>query len=87
MSVEENLDVRDLGMFGCLPCEMKFRDNANLIRHVELVHKARKQPVKCPRPWCNAEFLILKEMWAHKNLCMKVCPYPDCKKTFLYKTR
>ena len=83
VSVEENLDDRDLGMFGCLPCEMKFRDNANLIRHVELVHKARKHPVKCPRHRCNAEFLILKEMWAHKNLCMKVCPYPDCKKTFI----
>ena len=61
---------------------MKFRDAANLKRHVKLVHQARRVPVKCPRPWCKAEFDILAKMWKHKISCLKVCPYLNCKKTF-----
>ena len=71
----------DLGKHGCLPCGLSFRDSSNLKRHVGLVHEAR-QPVKCPRPWCQAEFSILAEMWKHKIGCMKVCPYPNCLKRF-----
>ena len=72
-----------LGRYGCLPCGMKFRDTLNLRRHVRLVHEARKTPVKCPRPWCKSQFLILTEMWQHKANCMKVCPFPACQRKFV----
>ena len=72
----------DLGQFGCLPCQLSFRDTSNLKRHVELVHMVRLETIKCPRPWCKAQFNILAEMRQHKIGCVKVCPYTDCLKTF-----
>ena len=69
-----------LGKHGCLPCGLKFRDNYNLKRHVQLVHDVRHEPVLCPRPWCQKEFNILAEMKAHLVTCLKVCP--SCMKTF-----
>ena len=80
---EEEGVAAGLGRYGCLPCGMKFRDTLNLRRHVRLVHEARKQPVKCPRPWCKSQFLILTEMWQHKANCMKVCPFPACQRKFV----
>ena len=73
---EEEGVAAGLGRYGCLPCGMKFRDTLNLRRHVRLVHEARKTPLKCPRPWCKSQFLILTEMWQHKANCMKV-PLPS----------
>ena len=53
--------------FACIPCDMSFRDVANLRRHVRLMHGERKTPVQCPRTFCNAEFGILAEMMQHKR--------------------
>ena len=74
-------DVGVLGKFGCLPCSLKCRDRGTLMRHVKLVHEPRKVPVKCPRPWCQAQFYVLTKMWEHKISCLKVCPY--CQKAFV----
>ena len=74
-------DVWALGRFGCLPCSLKCRDRGSLMRHVKLVHEPRKVPVKCPRPWCQAQFYVLTKMWEHKISCLKVCPY--CQKAFV----
>ena len=73
----------DLGHHGCAPCGLAFRDTGNLKRHVQLVHRARLDMIKCPRPWCKAEFNILAEMREHKKGCFKVCPYTDCLKSFV----
>jgi hypothetical protein len=74
-------DVGALGRFGCLPCSLKCRDKFSLMRHVKLVHEPRRIPVKCPRPWCQAQFFVLTKMLEHKISCLKVCPY--CQKTFV----
>ena len=74
-------DAEALGRFGCLPCSLKCRDRGTLMRHVKLVHEPRKVPVKCPRPWCQAQFYVLTKMWEHKISCLKVCPY--CQKAFV----
>ena len=76
-------DHQDLGKHGCIPCELRFRDAGNLKRHVDLVHMARLDPIPCPRPWCEAKFLILAEMNKHKVDCVLVCPYSDCMKRFI----
>ena len=62
---------------------MSFRDRGNLKRHVQLVHQARMDPIKCSRSWCKAEFTILAEMKKHLKDCYMVCPYADCLKTFI----
>ena len=68
----------DLGKYACLSCDMSFRGTPNLRRHVKLVHEARMIPC----PWCKMDFNILAEMVSHKEICKKVCPYPDCGKKF-----
>ena len=73
----------DLGRFGCIPCMLSFRDRNNLKRHVQLVHQARLEAIKCSRSWCKAEFIILAEMKQHLKGCVMVCPYSDCLKTFI----
>ena len=73
----------DLGRFGCIPCMLSFRDRSNLKRHVQLVHQARLEAIKCSRSWCKAEFTILAEMKQHLKGCVMVCPYSDCLKTFI----
>ena len=73
----------DLGRFGCIPCMLSFRDRSNLKRHVQLVHQARLEAIKCSRSWCKAEFIILAEMKQHLKGCVMVCPYTDCLKTFI----
>ena len=71
-----------IGKFGCIPCDMSFRDVANMRRHVKLMHEPRLDPVSCPRTWCKAEFTNMVEMISHRKNCFLVCPAPGCFKTF-----
>ena len=71
-----------VGKFGCIPCDMSFRDVANMRRHVKLMHEPRLDPVRCPRTWCKAEFTNMVEMISHRRNCFLVCPAPGCFKTF-----
>ena len=82
-SNDQSGDHQDLGKHGCISCGLGFRDSGNLKRHVDLVHMARLDPVPCPRPWCEAKFLVLAEMKQHKVDCVLVCPYSDCMKRFI----
>ena len=66
--------------FGCIPCGMKFRDVANLRRHVKLIHEPRMIPVNCPRTWCKSTFSTVADMFKHRKNCMLACP--ECGKTF-----
>ena len=78
-------DQSVLGKYGCVPCDMRFRDTGHLRRHVLLMHVTRTSPVSCPRTWCIAEFTILADMIKHKETCLLACPYPDCDKTFIWE--
>ena len=87
LGAAQEQDLHALGKFGCQSCDMSFRDTGNLRRHVKLVHTSRMIPVKCPRSWCDAEFLILAHMLSHKEDCLRVCPYPGCVKKFSKQNR
>ena len=63
----ENLEDEVSGKYCCLPCGVSFGSNNNLKRHVRLLHQPRKNPVKCPRPWCQMEFRVRDQMIAHKK--------------------
>ena len=68
------------GKFGCIPCGMKFRDMANMRRHVKLIHEPKPIPVSCPRTWCKSTFSTMADMFKHRKTCLLVCP--ECGKTF-----
>ena len=76
-ALDDPAEDHDLGKYACLSCDMSFRGTPNLRRHVKLVHEARMIPVSCPCPWCKMDFNILAEMVSYKEICKKVCPYPE----------
>ena len=82
---DPNLAV--LGKFGCIPCEMSFRDQCNLRRHVKTMHEPKLVPLSCPRTWCKAEFYTMVDMINHRRSCLLACPYPGCSLTFMWQYR
>ena len=80
-----DLEKSDIGKFGCVPCDLSFRDLPNMRRHVMLMHEPRRDPVSCPRIGCMAEFSTMSEMTKHREMCWMACPYPGCDKKYRKK--
>ena len=86
-SGQANPDLAALGKFGCIPCDMSFRDQCNLRRHVKRMHEPKLVPISCPRTWCKAEFSTMMEMINHRKNCLLACTSPGCSLTFMWQYR
>ena len=82
---DDNMAEVQEAKFSCIPCGMKFRDVANMHRHVKLIHKPRLNPVCCPRTWCTSLFSTMADMYQHRKSCLLTCP--DCGKSFQKEPR
>ena len=64
--------------YSCLICDFKCNRKYGLMRHIVKKHQSSKEPLSCPRSFCDLSFSTRWQKERHVAECMLVCPEKHC---------